>query len=220
MDKRLEKYLQTVESELEGLREQQRESELREMRQHLEAIVARLREGGASEDEAVEAAIGQFGAARRVGRELQQADEEREPWWRVVLAQVCGLACLRALMYPLSAVISYVHGPSPLDLDLPSTARVLALGLALWWLAIFSSSVVASYISPRWAGRILICLMGARIVMFALPMLPLDMSWHSMLATLSWRLAEGICILAGSYLGSRLAQKRRNTRTFSPTEVA
>ena len=86
MDKKLDLYLQTLEIELGSLETEQRASELREMRQHIEAIVARLIEGGLSEGEAAEAAIEQFDAARNVGRELKRVSRERDSWWRIVLA--------------------------------------------------------------------------------------------------------------------------------------
>ena len=55
MNKKLETYLQTLEGELGSLEAEQRASELREMRQHIEAIIMRLMEGGLSEKEAIEA---------------------------------------------------------------------------------------------------------------------------------------------------------------------
>ena len=93
MHNTLDKYLQAVAHELRGLEPEQRESELREMRGHLEAIVAQMMDGGVSEEEAVGAAIMQFGEARRVGRELQRGGGRQEPRWRVAAA-VAGAAIL------------------------------------------------------------------------------------------------------------------------------
>ncbi len=60
MNNALDKYLQALATELRDLPPGQREENLREMRAHLEAITARLVEGGLGEEEATEAALAQL----------------------------------------------------------------------------------------------------------------------------------------------------------------
>jgi uncharacterized membrane protein len=72
----LDYYLEIIEGRLKGLPPAQRQEEMREIRQHLEALVAGHRIAGLSEDEAVAAAIRQFGHAEQIGQELSQASQQ------------------------------------------------------------------------------------------------------------------------------------------------
>ena len=69
----LDHYIETIEARLKSLSPARRQEEMQEIRQHLEALVAGHRIAGLSEDEAVEAAIRQFGHAEQVGQELSKA---------------------------------------------------------------------------------------------------------------------------------------------------
>lgn len=97
MNKRLDKYLQNLDHELRLLPEDRREEELREIRQHLEAIVARLMDGGISEEEAVEAATAQFGEARAVGHDLVKVVPMTESPVRLLAASLCAVTCYLSL---------------------------------------------------------------------------------------------------------------------------
>lgn len=91
MNQSLSKYLQSVAHELRALGPQKREEELREVKQHLESLMARAIESGASEEEAARSAIAQFGSARKIGRKLRRASQKRESAWRVLAAPMCGM---------------------------------------------------------------------------------------------------------------------------------
>lgn len=69
---RLDQYIETIHARLKSLPAAQRDEEVREIRQHLDALVAGHRAAGLGEDEAVHVAIRQFGHAEQVGRELHQ----------------------------------------------------------------------------------------------------------------------------------------------------
>lgn len=97
MNKRLDSYLQKLDYELRLLPEERRAEELREIRQHLEAIVTRLMEGGLSEEEATEAATAQFGAARAVGHELVRVVPMTESPTRLLAASVGAVTCYLCL---------------------------------------------------------------------------------------------------------------------------
>jgi hypothetical protein len=71
----LDRYIETIAARLKTLPAAQRDEEMREIRQHLDALVAGHRAAGLSEDEAVKVAIRQFGHAEQVGRELQQSQQ-------------------------------------------------------------------------------------------------------------------------------------------------
>jgi hypothetical protein len=198
MHNELDKYLHTVAHELRGLEPHQREAELREIRGHLEAIVARLMDGGASEAEATEAAIAQFGAARKVGRDLKRTDEAREPLWRMLLAPVAGAACVGLLAYAeMPWQQATTKAPWPLD-------AVLSFGMG-WPTWMVGGAVVAS-ISPKWGARLSMSLLSAYI-------LALTMFMRSEPA---WIITGCVTLLmanSGILLGSRWANRHLRRKT-------
>ena len=91
----LELYLAQIARELRDLPSQARADELREIEAHLRALIEARGD--------VAATLAQFGAPRRVGRDLRRAWERKQPeaWWRAIVA-------------PIVAVISYVLVGLPL----------------------------------------------------------------------------------------------------------
>lgn len=75
MSRQLEVYLAEIEQQLGGLPSHTRLDVIAEVREHLLALVAEQQRRGLAEDEAVAAALGQFGDARRIGRRLRQAHQ-------------------------------------------------------------------------------------------------------------------------------------------------
>jgi hypothetical protein len=73
MHSQLENYLAAVETKLRSLPAEQRESDIVELRQHLESIMAAYKELGYSDDEAAMYAVQQFGAPKTVGSELRRS---------------------------------------------------------------------------------------------------------------------------------------------------
>ena len=150
MDKKLESYLQTVELELGNLETEQRDSELREMRQHLEAIVARLVEGGLSEREAIEAAIAQFGSARNIGDELSQITALKESRVRVVAAVLTAMAT-----YVIIVITGIIASPKlfqiATDLGWETNlgwGQAWLIPLSVGFVAAFVAGIVADTIAP------------------------------------------------------------------------
>ena len=76
---RLEQYLMTIAARMKTAPAKQRDEEVEEMRQHLEALVAGHIAQGRGEDAAVEAAIRQFGRAEQVGRGLERTWQRNQP---------------------------------------------------------------------------------------------------------------------------------------------
>ena len=74
---RLEHYLDEMERPLTRLSAETRREWREEARQHLLDLVAAHEELGASPQEAMEAALRQFGDARQIGRQLQRAAQEQ-----------------------------------------------------------------------------------------------------------------------------------------------
>ncbi len=70
---RLEQYLAAVGARLRTLPPARRDEEVREIRQHLDALVAAHLARGQSPEEAVDVALRQFGHAEQIGRQLQGA---------------------------------------------------------------------------------------------------------------------------------------------------
>src|SRR5688572_116869 len=86
-DQRVEEYLDRVCGQLPADLTLARRREVREeLRTHLGALVEAHRELGASEEEAVEAALRQFGDARRLAREWRKAAAPAP--WKVGLASL------------------------------------------------------------------------------------------------------------------------------------
>ena len=72
----MERYLSSVSSHLKDLPADERDEQLREMRQHLESLVAAHRASGLNQDEAVSAALNQFGDSQRIGSQLRHASKQ------------------------------------------------------------------------------------------------------------------------------------------------
>ena len=89
----LESYMAQIERELRDLPASARADEMREIEAHLRAMIE------ASGD--VAAVLAQFGAPRKVGRDLRRAWERKqsESWWRLPLAIGVGVGLTHALSY-------------------------------------------------------------------------------------------------------------------------
>jgi uncharacterized integral membrane protein len=84
----LDHYLETIEGRLRNLPLARRQDEIREIRQHLEALAAGHRLAGLSEEEAAEAAIRQFGHAEQIGQALSKASRQKrmQTVWLLLIA--------------------------------------------------------------------------------------------------------------------------------------
>lgn len=124
----LEHYLETIEARLKGLPSAQRQEEVREIRQHLEALVAGHRIAGLGEDEAVEAAIRQFGHAEQVGQELSKAPRQQRmrAFWPFLIYIITVAVNLAIFAYNDSLDSWFARLVMALSLPL----GVLALGVA------------------------------------------------------------------------------------------
>lgn len=116
MHEQLENYLSQVEKQLAPLTNEKRNAELREIELHLQMMIEDYIAIGDSPDEAVAAAVRQFDAAGKLGRELQQAQTpDRLRRWRPLLAAVaCGASY--TLAYSLFCVFLEIFiflNPSP-----------------------------------------------------------------------------------------------------------
>ena len=215
MSRRLDEYLQAVGRELP---ESRRESELREMRAHLEAIVARLVEGGASEDEAGEAAMAQFGEARSLGRELERSSVGREAWWRAAVAGLCSLGIYVLLMLALSGLVSLLLSSRVNWTKHTDWLIAISIGLSGLQLTLFPfvAGRVAGRMSPRqpfqavawWTA-------GCSAVMWALWMV-VPANAGSVRFDFSFGMAQGLksCLFLfsmnlGAYVGSLRGRGRR-----------
>ncbi|HEY0607628.1 MAG TPA: permease prefix domain 1-containing protein [Herpetosiphonaceae bacterium] len=84
-DRRLDHYITTLDKRLRSLPQAQREDDLREVRQHLEALVAGHVMRGMSEADAVDAALRQFGRAEQIGKDLAALQQPSRPLWQYLL---------------------------------------------------------------------------------------------------------------------------------------
>jgi hypothetical protein len=94
----LEDYLAQVEKQLAPLPAEQRKAELREIRLHLQMMIEDYIAIGDSPDEAVAAAVRQFGSASKTGQALQRARRaDHLSRWRPLLAGVANYGAYIAL---------------------------------------------------------------------------------------------------------------------------
>ena len=70
---RLDEYLATVETRLQSLSELERDEQMTELRQHLEALITARQRQGEGEEAATESAIRQFDQAQEVGADLSRS---------------------------------------------------------------------------------------------------------------------------------------------------
>jgi len=89
-NEQLDRYVNTLSARLKKVPPAERNEELREIRQHLEALIAGYIAQGRSEEAATAEAIGQFGRADRLGRELGGAWARRQVrrLWPLVVVYV------------------------------------------------------------------------------------------------------------------------------------
>ena len=100
MHEPLEAYLKQVKAQLKSLPRGARENEINEIRLHLQAIINESVKRGASEADAVNLALTQFGDSQEVGRDLKNAwDEQPESWLRAFGAGICVAICNAVLIY-------------------------------------------------------------------------------------------------------------------------
>lgn len=99
----LDTYLEEVAAHLSALPPAQRTEELREMRTHLENAVIVGQEMGRTEDEAIQAAVAQYGAADVVGQEVTAAWRREQKLNRRSLFG--SAACTVAVLYLVSYFI-------------------------------------------------------------------------------------------------------------------
>ena len=76
----LDAYINTLGSRLKALNPLQREEEMREVRQHLEALTLWHLQQGKNQDEAVELAIKQFGRAEQIGSAINKVPAQKRIW--------------------------------------------------------------------------------------------------------------------------------------------
>ncbi|PQV63472.1 hypothetical protein B1R32_11133 [Abditibacterium utsteinense] len=104
---RLENYMKSLKARLSKLTSVERESEMREVEQHLEALIAWHIHQGKSPDDATRAAIRQFGKAERLGRDLNgiafgKRFASKSAWIGRKLLAWCGWAALQFIVISLT----------------------------------------------------------------------------------------------------------------------
>lgn len=99
--------------QLKSLPAAEREEHLRELRQHLDALIAMHRELGAMEEEAVRAALHSFGDPTRIGRQMAQE------WRRRQQSQMS--VELRAVLFTLTVYSLAVYATHAGDIFLGAT---------------------------------------------------------------------------------------------------
>jgi hypothetical protein len=126
-DDPVDRYLAAVARRLRALPAARRGEELRELRQHLDALVAGHRAAGLDEQAAARAAVARFGPAERVGRGLRDTARPR----RSVRSYAAFWAVFVAVQLAVNLLVVLLTGDRP-DLRDP---------LAQFWPALLFSVV-------------------------------------------------------------------------------
>jgi len=138
MNSRLEQFVNDVEVRLTALKPEVREQEIAEIRQHLLAIAAAEEALGASEVEAAETAIRQFGVAGEVATELN-ATGRRSRLKRLPETAVTALCALTATPFIGLAVRTLIPPPQ-LGTHAPEVSHLP--GPFCWLLSIVAAAVL------------------------------------------------------------------------------
>lgn len=211
----LDNYLKELETKLRSLPRGQRESDMAEIRQHLEAMAAAYKELDCTDDEAARCAIQQFGPSKPVARELltvsRRADRHRIGT-RLCYAGWC--LFLLSLALPVfdllgSTVRGYqcaliVFSPSFPMMSSDSWGLWYYHGLGLANILMLASPVMLALLKgkrQRWIAPLLMGISTAAIT----PLLP-GASWQ--IGFYVW-LASFALVAAGSFIQ---AQKRVHPR--------
>jgi hypothetical protein len=130
MQPQIEHYLEQVKGQLKSLSPQARAEEVREMGVHLQALVEAGRDAGLGENEAVKAALAQFGSYRKVGRELNKAVRSGEKH-RLPRALSITTNCMIGLnsLGLISSVVLLIFAA----MNWPSSAEILGGATAMAW---------------------------------------------------------------------------------------
>jgi len=144
MHEQLEDYLSKIEKQLAALPAEQREEELREIRSHLQQMIAENIARGDVADEAIAQALEQFGPAGKLGRDLKVA--KPIPWYdrgRPLLAAIVAYTVLACIYGPFC---SFVDASGIL---LPSVFHTLWLYNTVVIFSAFVSGWVAEIVAPQ-----------------------------------------------------------------------
>jgi len=112
-DQRLEGYLQTMEQHLGGVSAAGKQEWRAEAQAHLLALVEAHEELGATREEAVEAALKQFGSGKQIGRALAEAARRAEPFPGRELAWCLGALFWNTFLWRMFMLADPEMGPRP-----------------------------------------------------------------------------------------------------------
>ena len=147
----LETYMAQIAHELRALPAQARADELREIEAHLRALIEARGD--------VAAVLAQFGAPRKIGRELRRAWERKQPEarWRAMVSPLAGLIFFALFSLVMSwaarSQMETLIAPRALPLLIPGIYFFMGVGL-------FSTGFVMGYISPKRGNLIFLSLIA------------------------------------------------------------
>ena len=106
----IERYLLELARQLRWMPPDRRAAELREIRGHLEALVARRMDEGDCNADAVATAQRQFGSPRQISRGLKMAANTSESWWLLAAAIMGAWMCFSICGVLVSAAANAAGG--------------------------------------------------------------------------------------------------------------
>ena len=155
MHSRLEQYVEEVSRGLEDLTEARRTNELTEVRQHLEASVKAYKELGLEETAAMEEAVRQFGAARKVSGGLRKAYWREKLFvadslWGTALLAVCIQFIVGGILGPINQLLS---GGVMAAFKNQFGVAPIAANVAAMLIPTLISGYIVGRVNPRFAVR-------------------------------------------------------------------
>lgn len=166
----LELYLEEVKQQLKSLPKSQRETELREIAGHLDALIQAHQADGMLYGDAVSAAMRQFGCPHRVGGGLSRAWQQRhgERPLRVLAAAGAVLVCQIALLALCGGLSLLARTASAGGYGPPLLAEHCAPLLdGAAFLTPLAAGLLAQTIAPRrvwWSALVPYCVWSAALI--------------------------------------------------------
>lgn len=142
---RFDCYIAELETRLKSLMPQQRQDEMREVRQHLEDLALWHMQQGRSADDAVELALKQFGRAEAIGAELSGAVKEVRV--RSQSRTLFGFAAYWVAIFALEYLFFYSMADKPTDFPYLAKDKLVLSAVAA------TSALAGACFMRRWRER-------------------------------------------------------------------
>ncbi len=201
-------YMAQIERELRDLPSQARAEEMREIEAHLRTMIEARGD--------VAAVLTQFGAPRKVGRDLRRAWERKQPeiWWRAIAAAMLAMSFYLFIALPLmQGFYNFylgLHGIDinsyqPANADLQMLAVFQRVSIYAHFISVFMifiTTYLMGLISPK-RGK----WMSAALLLFAFSPVVINPIHTAPSLVFALMLSLAVAFPIGSWLGARHSRR-------------